>query len=84
MARHYQESRFGGFTDVDGTVAFYTRVHALLEPSFVVLDVGCGRGAYGTDPVRVRRELRIFKGKCRRIIGIDPDEQAKGGEFLPG
>jgi ubiquinone/menaquinone biosynthesis C-methylase UbiE len=78
-ARHYPESRFGGFTDVDGTIAFYTRVHSLLETSFVVLDVGCGRGAYGADPVRVRRELRIFKGKCRRVIGIDPDEQAGGG-----
>jgi SAM-dependent methyltransferase len=78
-ARYYPESRFGGFTDVDGTIVFYTRVHSLLEPSFVVLDVGCGRGAYGADPVRVRRELCIFKGKCRCVIGIDPDEQAGGG-----
>jgi SAM-dependent methyltransferase len=82
MSRYYPESRFGGFTDVDGTVAFYTRVHALLEPSFVVLDVGCGRGAYGADPVRVRRELRILKGRCRRVIGLDPDERAGGGNLF--
>ena len=42
--RFYPESRFGGFTDVDGTIAFYARVHSQLTPSSVVLDVGCGRG----------------------------------------
>lgn len=44
MGLYYPESRFGGFTDVDGTVAFYTRVQSLVEAGSVVLDVGCGRG----------------------------------------
>jgi len=82
MSRHYPESRFGGFTDIDGTIAFYTRIHALLAPSALVLDVGCGRGAYGEDPVGVRRALRIFKGKCRRVIGIDVDPRAAENPFL--
>jgi ubiquinone/menaquinone biosynthesis C-methylase UbiE len=69
----YPESRFGGYTDVDGTVRFYTRVNALLEPSMVVLDVGCGRGEYDEDPVPIRRSLRILKGKAQRVIGIDVD-----------
>jgi SAM-dependent methyltransferase len=80
--RFYPESRFGGFTDVDGTIAFYTRAQALVGPMSVVLDVGCGRGAYAEDPVGIRRELRIFKGKVGRVIGIDVDPEAAGNPFL--
>lgn len=71
--RFFPETRFGGFTHVDGTVNFFTRVNALLEPSSVVLDVGCGRGEYVDDPVKVRRDLRILRDKCRTVIGIDID-----------
>jgi SAM-dependent methyltransferase len=82
MGLYYPESRFGGFAGVDGTIAFYIRVQSLVEPSSVVLDAGCGRGACADDPVRVRRELRIFKGKCARVIGIDVDERARGNPFV--
>jgi SAM-dependent methyltransferase len=79
----YPESRFGHFTDVDGTIAFYARVNALLHqvPDAEVLDVGCGRGAYADDPVGFRRDLRILKGKCKRVVGIDVD--ATGGVDNP-
>lgn len=80
--RFYPESRFGGFTDVDGTIAFYTRAQALVERSSVVLDVGCGRGAYAEDPVGIRREFRIFKGKVARVIGIDVDPAGASNPFL--
>ena len=73
----YPESKFGGFSNIDGTIAFYTRVNALLAPSFVVLDVGCGRGMYNEDPVNLRKNLRILKGKVRKVIGIDVDLRAK-------
>ncbi|MCF7995746.1 MAG: class I SAM-dependent methyltransferase [Chromatiaceae bacterium] len=77
LQRHYAESRFGGFSDVDGTVAFYTRIQALLSPKSVVLDVGCGRGAgLQNDPVPYRRELRALRGRCARVIGIDVDPDA--------
>ena len=82
MGLYYPESRFGGFTGVDGTIAFYVRVQSLVEPSSVVLDVGCGRGACADDPVRVRRELRIFKGKCTQVIGIDVDPRAGENPFV--
>ena len=42
---YYPESEFGGYTRVDGTVPFFTRVQALARPEMTVLDVGCGRGA---------------------------------------
>jgi SAM-dependent methyltransferase len=82
MALYYPESRFGGFTGVDGTIAFYIRVQSLVESSSVVLDVGCGRGACMDDPVRVRRELRVFKGKCKRVVGIDIDPRAGENPFV--
>jgi SAM-dependent methyltransferase len=73
----YPESRFGGFTDIDGTIRFYTRVQALLDPSFVLLDFGCGRGAFLENPVRLRKELRLFKGKVRKTIGLDIDRAGR-------
>lgn len=78
----YPEQRFGGFTDVDGTVRFYHRVNALVEPDFVVVDVGCGRGSYLEDPTVYRRNLQLLKGKCRRVIGIDVDPEAAGNPGL--
>jgi SAM-dependent methyltransferase len=78
----YPEALFGGFTDIDGTVAFYNRVNSLLDPSFVVLDVGCGRGVYNEDLVPLRKNLRILKGKVAKIIGIDVDQRAQENQYL--
>src|SRR5689334_7895445 len=69
----YPETSFGGFTDIDGTVIFYTRVNALVQPSFVVVDFGCGRGAHSEDPIIFRQNLRSFKGKVLKVIGLDLD-----------
>ena len=82
MNAFYPESSFGGFTRVDGTVAFYTRVQALANPQSVVVDFGCGRGAYAGDPVPFRRDLRIFKGKVARVIGLDANPAAGENPFL--
>jgi SAM-dependent methyltransferase len=69
----YPESLFGGFSNCDGTVAFYTRVNALTRPSFVLVDFGCGRGQHAEDPVGFRRDLQCFKGKVAKVIGLDVD-----------
>jgi SAM-dependent methyltransferase len=69
--KHYPESRFGGFSDIDGTVRFYSRVNALTGPDAVLLDIGCGRGRASEDPVAFRRQIQTLKGKCARVIGID-------------
>jgi len=71
LKKFYPESAFGGFSDIDGTVAFYIRVNALVRADSVVLDIGCGRGASSEDPVAYRRDLQSLKGKCARVIGID-------------
>jgi SAM-dependent methyltransferase len=80
--RFYAESAFGGFTRVDGTMAFYLRVNALLTPRSTVLDVGCGRGEYADDPIESRVRLRTLRGKCARVIGIDADTGAAANPFV--
>ena len=82
MNSFYPESKFGGFTGVDGTVAFYSRVQALAQPETVAVDFGCGRGAYAADPIAYRRELRILKGKVRRVIGLDANPSAVQNPFI--
>jgi SAM-dependent methyltransferase len=82
QSRYYPECRFGGFTDHDGTVAFYTRVNALLDPHSVVVDFGCGRGAAADDPVRFRRQVRDLRAPGRTLIGIDVDPMAAGNPFV--
>ena len=76
MEQRYPEIAFGGFTRCDGTVAFYTRVQSLITPDTTMLELGCGRGAYQDDSCGFRRSLRTFKGRCRRVIGIDVDKAA--------
>lgn len=81
-AAFYPESRFGGFTDVDGTVIFYSRIGALVRPCFVVVDCGCGRGSHSEDPSAFRRNLRCFKGKVSKVIGLDVDASAAENQTI--
>lgn len=82
IERFYPESHFGGFTDIDGTIAFFSRIHALVDSTSVVLDVGCGRGAYDDDTIPFRRNLRILQGSVSKVIGIDVDPNAQANRFL--
>ena len=82
VGQFYPESRFGGFSDVDGTVRFYFRVNALLDSQSVVVDYGCGRGAYGEDTVPARRDLRILRGKVKRVIGLDVDTAGEQNPYV--
>lgn len=47
-----------------------------------MLDFGCGRGAYGDDPIAIRRELRILRGKAARVIGLDVDTAGRQNPFI--
>jgi len=78
----YPEAKFGGFCDIDGNIVFYSRVNALLNPSSIFLDIGCGRGSHSDDHIPWRKELRIFKGKCKKVIGIDVAESGRENPFI--
>jgi SAM-dependent methyltransferase len=72
----YPEHAFGGFTRCDTTVAFYGRLNALVKSTDTVLDVGCGRASYfeTNTSSSYRIDMRNFKGKAQRVIGIDLDD----------
>jgi len=82
LTHYFPEAAFGGFADVDGTVAFYSRVNALVRPDSAVADFGCGRGCHAEDQVAFRRDLRSLKGKVARVIGLDIDPAAQENPFL--
>lgn len=71
--RFFPECGAGGFTRVDGTVEFYTRINALLRPDMHVVDYGAGRGQSSEDPAQYRRNLAKLKGKVNRVTGVDVD-----------
>jgi SAM-dependent methyltransferase len=69
------DEMLGGFTATDGTIAFFTRVNAILKPEFTVLDLGAGRaGWFFDDPCEYRRKLRTIRGKVKQYICADIDE----------
>jgi SAM-dependent methyltransferase len=82
LATRYPEIDAGGFSRIDGTIAFYQRVNALLTPAMTVLDFGAGRGAFMDDPCEYRRDLRNLKGRVRELIGVDIDEAVRTNPFL--
>jgi SAM-dependent methyltransferase len=77
---YYPEVRFGGFTRVDGTIAFYTRVAALTTDGSVIVDFGCGRGIQ--EKTAVHAFLRRFCGRAQRVIGLDVDPVGRENEYI--
>lgn len=71
----YPECDAGDYSHRDCTVAFYTRVGALLSEEMTVLNLGAGRGANITqDYSPFRRRIQRFKGRVARVVGIDVDD----------
>jgi ubiquinone/menaquinone biosynthesis C-methylase UbiE len=69
------DEMLAGYTQSDGTVEFYTRVNALLQPSFRVLNLGAGRGAWhSNERSNYKRSLRRIQGKVAEYIAADVDE----------
>ena len=77
----YPEIEAGGYSRVDGAVAFYGRVQALLadlEAPVTIVDFGAGRGRTADDPVAFRRQLQELRGPGRTVIGVDVDPVVTG------
>ena len=72
--RFFPEKRAGGFSRLNTTVHFYTRVNALLHPDMTVLDFGAGRGEGVVDEARpFVRSLRNLRGRVHKVVGVDVD-----------
>jgi ubiquinone/menaquinone biosynthesis C-methylase UbiE len=81
LMSHYDpaDEMLGGFTSRDGTVEFYSRINAILQPGFTVLDLGAGRGAWHyTERSAYKRALRQLRGKVLEYIGADVDDAVVG------
>jgi SAM-dependent methyltransferase len=77
--RMYPEFGAGYYSHKDCTVAFYTRLHALLDKNIVVLNLGAGRGrAALLEPSPYRKKLQLLRGKVKSVIGIDVDPAVVG------
>lgn len=63
------------FAGTDSLLAFRGITHALAARASVIVDVGCGRGAWVADGVY--RPLEDLRGPGRRVIGIDVDGAAE-------
>lgn len=74
LARVRPETGAGGFARDDGSVAFFTRVNALLRPDMTVIDLGAGRGVSLLGPETYARRLFALQGKVEKVIGIDVDD----------
>ncbi|MEL7691455.1 class I SAM-dependent methyltransferase [Citromicrobium bathyomarinum] len=83
VRRHYPEASVGGFSRVNGSIEFYTRINALVNENSVVLDYGAGRGAQiDTERVPYVRHLKTLKGRVKHLEGCDIDETVMGNPFL--
>lgn len=81
--RHYPETGAGGYSRVDGTVASYSRVQAVLPNTGTVVDLGAGRGSeHLDDVVPFRRRLRDLRGPGRRVLGLDVDAAVLDNRFV--
>ncbi|MEI8061491.1 MAG: class I SAM-dependent methyltransferase [Candidatus Berkelbacteria bacterium] len=82
IEQFYQESKFGGFTDIDSTIAFYSHINSIIKNNFQILNIGCGRGIFQDDKIAFRRDLQKFKGRVKKVTGIDVDPAAKNNPDL--
>lgn len=84
LRKCYPEADFGGFSSVDGTIAFYIRINAMLSPTSRVLDIGCGRGKAADDKEKslFKHNLRDIKKKCSYVLGIDVSDAGYDNPFL--
>lgn len=82
QAAVFPEVGAGGYSRVDGTVQFWSRVNALLGPDDVVVDLGAGRGQFLDDPVPFRRSLHDLGPRCARLVGLDVDPAVRENPAL--
>lgn len=81
--RFFPEANIGGFSHIDGPVAMFNQVAAVLRPTDRVLDFGAGRGEpLLDDPVDYRRSISNLQGKCAHVEGCDIDESVLQNPFL--
>ncbi|GHC09312.1 class I SAM-dependent methyltransferase [Thermomonas carbonis] len=78
----YPEHEFGGYTNQDGAVAFYSRVQSLLRRDSIVCDFGCGRGFHKDLYRGFARDVQVFTRKAKHVVGVDVDSYAAENPYI--
>jgi SAM-dependent methyltransferase len=85
----FPEVNAGGFSRVDGKVAFYGRVQELVHLAedaqtgpVTIVDFGAGRGAGAESPVPIHRRMQHLRGPGRTFIGLDIDPAVQENPFV--
>lgn len=82
LQKLYPERRFSRVVRDEGKFLFYSIVADLLESHHVVMDFGAGRG-HQIDAVSGHlRTLLDFRGRCKTVIAVDPDEAVLTNPFV--
>lgn len=79
MGYHPFKNHVGEFSPNDGTIDFYLRINSLINKNSIVLDLGAGRAKwFEDDPCEIRRDIRLLKGKVKKVIAADIDDAVLG------
>ena len=73
LTRLFPERRVVDFLHRQDRFVFFSMVNELVSPTDVVIDFGAGRGRQAEFGSRHLRSISSFKGRCSKLIGIDPD-----------
>lgn len=83
LRRFFPESNVSGFSHVDGAVAFFNQISAVLKSTDHVLDFGAGRGEpLIDDAIAYRRSLGDLRLRCAHLEGCDIDDVVLENPFL--
>ncbi len=81
--KFFPESDIGGFSNSDGTFAFFSHIASLINENSTVLEFGAGRGANVSEvKSEYLRNLQNFKGRCAKVVGCDIDEAVLDNPYL--
>lgn len=82
LQRLYPERRFSQIVRDEGRFLFYSIVADLTQRTSTVLDFGAGRGHEIEVSRGHLRSLLDFRGRCAKVIGVDPDPAVLNNPFL--
>ncbi|WP_242149395.1 class I SAM-dependent methyltransferase [Sphingomonas sp. BAUL-RG-20F-R05-02] len=82
LQKLYPERRFSRVVRDEGKFLFYSIVADLLESHHVVMDFGAGRGHQIEAVSGHLRTLLDFRGRCKTVIAVDPDDAVLTNPFV--
>jgi SAM-dependent methyltransferase len=80
--RLFPELRFTSFFRRQIRFVFFSILADIITPDSIVLDFGAGRGKHVENEYGHMARLANFRGRVKKVIGIDPDDAVFGNPTL--